>query len=210
MSPVRTVRCSICGKGISGYDFPERMGKLRHHYKRSHPAEFREWYKNPGTVRALVHPEAIESLKRYKDDLKAGHKDAAEYWRGQAGAYFTANSSDYHIKKTYARSGRISYEVTKGKLFPVMVGEFNTRGEARKKIAELERKENEEYEEHFTANPLLETVDTDSITVKLTKIMGQPIRKPTRAQLRRWAKMPDPTVVSKECHDEAWRRGMVI
>ena len=38
-----------------------------------------------------VHPEAIESLKRYKDDLKAGHKDAAEYWRGQAGAYFTAN-----------------------------------------------------------------------------------------------------------------------
>ena len=38
-----------------------------------------------------VHPEAVESLKRYKDDLKAGHKDAAEYWRGQAGAYFTAN-----------------------------------------------------------------------------------------------------------------------
>lgn len=42
-------------------------------------------------VRAMVHPEAIESLNRYKDDLKAGHKAAAEYWRGQAGAYFTAN-----------------------------------------------------------------------------------------------------------------------
>jgi len=38
-----------------------------------------------------VHPEAVESLKRYKDDLKAGHSAAAEYWRGQAGAYFTAN-----------------------------------------------------------------------------------------------------------------------
>jgi hypothetical protein len=38
-----------------------------------------------------MHPEALESLKRYKDDLKAGHTSAAEYWRGQAGAYFTAN-----------------------------------------------------------------------------------------------------------------------
>ena len=42
-------------------------------------------------IKVLVHPEAAESLKRYKDDLKAGHLDAAEYWRGQAGAYFTAN-----------------------------------------------------------------------------------------------------------------------
>ncbi len=45
-------------------------------------------YLNPLTS---VHPEALESLKRYKDDLKAGHTSAAEYWRGQAGAYFTAN-----------------------------------------------------------------------------------------------------------------------
>ena len=44
-----------------------------------------------GLVRNPIHPEAIESLKRYKDDVRAGHKDAAEYWRGQAGAYFTAN-----------------------------------------------------------------------------------------------------------------------
>lgn len=43
------------------------------------------------TVKTRVHPQALESLKRYKGDVKAGHKDAAEYWRGQAGAYFTAN-----------------------------------------------------------------------------------------------------------------------
>lgn len=46
------------------------------------------------TVKTRVHPQALESLKRYKSDVKAGHKDAAEYWRGQAGAYFTANPID--------------------------------------------------------------------------------------------------------------------
>ena len=45
--------------------------------------------RNPGKMK--IHSEALESLKRYKDDLHAGHKSAAEYWRGQAGAYFTAN-----------------------------------------------------------------------------------------------------------------------
>ena len=38
-----------------------------------------------------IHPQALESLKRYKEDLKAGHKGGAEFWRGSAGAYFTAN-----------------------------------------------------------------------------------------------------------------------
>jgi len=41
--PTRTIHCSICRKAISGYDFPERMKKLRHHYKISHPTEFRKW-----------------------------------------------------------------------------------------------------------------------------------------------------------------------
>jgi len=40
-----------------------------------------------------IHPQAIESLKRYKEDLKAGHKGGAEFWRGAAGAYFTVNPS---------------------------------------------------------------------------------------------------------------------
>lgn len=35
----------ICGRAISGYDFSERMKKLRGHYKRGHPREFRKWYK---------------------------------------------------------------------------------------------------------------------------------------------------------------------
>ncbi len=38
-----------------------------------------------------VHPLAIEARKRYRDDLKAGHTAATEYWRGQAGAFFTGN-----------------------------------------------------------------------------------------------------------------------
>jgi hypothetical protein len=33
---------------------------------------------------------AMEMRDRYLDDVAAGHKDAAEYWRGQAAAYFTA------------------------------------------------------------------------------------------------------------------------
>lgn len=36
-------------------------------------------------------PLAMSMRERYQDDLKAGHKDAAEYWRGQAAAYFTGN-----------------------------------------------------------------------------------------------------------------------
>ena len=50
------------------------------------------------TMRTWVNPkvraEALEARKRYQADLKAGHKDAAEYWRGQAGAYFTSNPKE--------------------------------------------------------------------------------------------------------------------
>jgi len=38
-----------------------------------------------------IHPLAIEARSRYRDDKKAGHSAAAEYWRGQAGAFFTGN-----------------------------------------------------------------------------------------------------------------------
>lgn len=38
-----------------------------------------------------VHPLAIEARNRYLEDNKAGHSAAAEYWRGQAGAFFTGN-----------------------------------------------------------------------------------------------------------------------
>lgn len=36
---------------------------------------------------------------RYHEDKRAGHKDAAEYWRGQAAAYFTANPRDKYIQR---------------------------------------------------------------------------------------------------------------
>ena len=56
------------------------------------------------TMRTWVNPkvraEALEARKRYSDDLKAGHKDAAEYWKGQAGAYFTANpGAEWHRRR---------------------------------------------------------------------------------------------------------------
>jgi len=62
-----------------------------------------------------IHPEAIESLKRYKDDLKAGHKDAAEYWRGQAGAYFTVNPkvSVSECPKCHRKLGESHLVITK-------------------------------------------------------------------------------------------------
>lgn len=44
---------------------------------------------NPGGHE--VDPRAFDMRDRYKDDMEAGHLDAAEYWRGQAAAYFTAN-----------------------------------------------------------------------------------------------------------------------
>lgn len=43
--PEQTVHCSICGKPIRGYDFPKRMAKLRRHYKKMHPKEFRDMVK---------------------------------------------------------------------------------------------------------------------------------------------------------------------
>jgi len=43
--PTKTIHCKICKKAIRGYDFSERMTKLRRHYKSKHPQEFRKWYK---------------------------------------------------------------------------------------------------------------------------------------------------------------------
>ena len=76
--------CSICirpeeKKEIEGYLLQSIMSKKR-----------KKGLGNP----IKVHPEALESLKRYKEDLKAGHKGGAEYWRGSAAAYFTANPLD--------------------------------------------------------------------------------------------------------------------
>jgi len=46
---------------------------------------------NAGDVNSL----AYEMRQRYIDDKAAGHLDAAEYWRGQAAAYFTGNPSPW-------------------------------------------------------------------------------------------------------------------
>ncbi len=46
------------------------------------------YYRNPKNNNMT---KALSMKARYKEDLSAGHKDAAEYWRGQASAYFTGN-----------------------------------------------------------------------------------------------------------------------
>jgi hypothetical protein len=51
--------------------------------------------------RFIVDPRAFMARDRYRADLQEpGHQDAAEYWRGQAGAFFTMNPSrgevDHH------------------------------------------------------------------------------------------------------------------
>lgn len=57
-NPTRTIHCSICGKAISGYDLAERMAKLRHHYKLSHPRKFGQW-----TVKSLATKRAKGIIK---------------------------------------------------------------------------------------------------------------------------------------------------
>ena len=76
--------------------------------------------RDPDSVKnPKVHPQAVESLKRYKSDLKAGHLDAAEYWRGQAGAYFTANPN---VKVGYlVRSSQVKEKDLYGRVFYPMV-----------------------------------------------------------------------------------------
>ena len=47
----------------------------------------------------------------------------------------------YHVKKVYSKSGRVGYEVTKGKgIFKEYVGEWPTRQEAREHIKKLEHR----------------------------------------------------------------------
>ena len=50
--------------------------------------------RNPSRRGREVHPLAYEARDRYREDMGAGHSSAAEYWRGQAGAFFTGNPSD--------------------------------------------------------------------------------------------------------------------
>jgi len=64
---------------------------------------------------------AKDMRARYQEDLKAGHTDAAEYWRGQASAYFTGNpgvevlcawcNKPFHsIKTSVMRNGKLFHK----------------------------------------------------------------------------------------------------
>jgi hypothetical protein len=50
MSPLKSFRCSICGKQApktlrAEGKSEKRWGWLRRHYKRYHPRKFKEWYR---------------------------------------------------------------------------------------------------------------------------------------------------------------------
>ena len=40
--PYKVVHCRVCKQGIGGQDFPERMAKIRSHYKKEHPKKWQE------------------------------------------------------------------------------------------------------------------------------------------------------------------------
>lgn len=52
MSPFKTVHCRVCGAGIGGEDFPQRMAKLRRHYAAKHPRKWKESIKRGVRARA--------------------------------------------------------------------------------------------------------------------------------------------------------------
>lgn len=62
------------------------------------------YYRNP---KLNNMNKALSMRSRYKEDLAAGHKDAAEYWRGQASAYFTGNPTlspeDFYYSPIYKK-----------------------------------------------------------------------------------------------------------
>jgi hypothetical protein len=59
--PEKTIHCSLCGQAITGYDFPERMDKLRKHRKMKHPKAHKQSVKKSA---------ATKRKKRKLDPLK--------------------------------------------------------------------------------------------------------------------------------------------
>ncbi len=95
------------------YDYFDGHIKYFMHLCRECKKEYLHYYGNPNMKLAK------EMRKRYQGDVKAGHTDAAEYWRGQAAAYFTGNP----LNKLRAEWWSVS-EVRKWKL--PMLGTIRT------------------------------------------------------------------------------------
>jgi len=72
--PNKTVHCKICGTGISGSSFKERMAKIRRHYKNKHPKAWtraikkaiatKAGKKNPGTAVKVIR-KAKEMFQKF-------------------------------------------------------------------------------------------------------------------------------------------------
>jgi hypothetical protein len=55
-----------------------------------------------------VHPLAWAALDRYREDTEAGHDAAAEYWRGQAGAFFVQSNPYPHVDPKWKRANAMA------------------------------------------------------------------------------------------------------
>lgn len=55
--PMMTIKCRTCGAAISGENFPQRMAKLRRHYKAKHPKKFKESIRRGVKARAKARRE---------------------------------------------------------------------------------------------------------------------------------------------------------
>jgi hypothetical protein len=69
--PEKTVHCSICGKAIRGFDFQERMAKLRRHRKKKHPEAHRKSVKKMMKTKGLLDPLKVRKGLINKPNVEA-------------------------------------------------------------------------------------------------------------------------------------------
>lgn len=131
MNPITTMHSIWCTKCDAIRTFKKRAGDWICQKCGARLLMFR----NPKKAKAMVHPQALESLKRYKSDIKAGHTAAAEYWRGQAGAYFTANPMVGDRYTPHSKATRAKYpahilgdKIIGGKLYGLLVENAVVKG----------------------------------------------------------------------------------
>jgi hypothetical protein len=72
--PNKTVHCKICGAGISGSSFRERMAKIRRHYAKHHPAAWRRAVRKAvQTKMSKGNPKTHKVAAKLRQTFKAFH-----------------------------------------------------------------------------------------------------------------------------------------
>lgn len=103
--PSRTVHCSICGKAVSGYNFEERMSKLRRHRKKYHPSAHRRSTKKMLATKRKKGLINSKGKLRYSGPREGSFKVACDVCKkaipkGEVAAIYQTKSGLYtfHVK----------------------------------------------------------------------------------------------------------------